>query len=100
MNRKPSFSAAWSCGAGPVSACGNAARGVAAAPKASSCAISLSSRITIQRPSMIAPVHAVITPARISVLPKLNSLTGIPKAIPSKPASKKPIPAIKSAINI
>lgn len=51
------------------------------------------SRTAIQRPSMIAPVQTPITPVRISVLPKLNSLTGIPKPIASRPAKTKPNPA-------
>jgi hypothetical protein len=68
-------------------------------PAPSRRAISFKARTTIQMPSRIAPVQAPMTPVRIRVFPKLNSLTGIPKPIARRPASKKPIPAInKTAI--
>src|SRR5271169_3574562 len=57
-------------------------------------AIPCSSRVTDHNPSMISPVHAATAPARIRVLPKLNSLTGIPKPIATRPANRQPIPAI------
>ena len=43
---------------------------------------------------MIIPVQAATVPVRIKVLPKLNSLTGIPKPIARRPANRQPIPAI------
>src|SRR5258708_39064664 len=55
-----------------------------------------SSRTAVHRPSIIIPVHAAIAPTRIKVLPKLNSLTGIPKAIARMPANSRPIPAINT----
>jgi hypothetical protein len=39
-------------------------------------------------------------PARINVLPKLNSLTGIPKRIARRPANKATVPATIKAIII
>ena len=51
-----------------------------------------SSRTTTARPSMMMPVQAATAPARIRVLPNLNSLTGIPKAIARRPASENANP--------
>jgi len=56
-----------------------------------------SSLTAVQRASMIAPVQTPVTPARISVLPTLNSLFGIPTPIASRPAKTRPIPAINIA---
>jgi len=42
---------------------------------------------------MIAPEQAATTPARIIVLPKLNSLIGIPYTIAARPANSRPVPA-------
>jgi hypothetical protein len=56
-------------------------------------AIPRSSRTTDHNPSITSPVHAALAPARISVLPKLNSFTGIPKPIATSPANRQPIPA-------
>ena len=63
-------------------------------------AIFFNSPTTTQRPNMISPVHAVTAPERIRVLPKLNSLTGIPKPIASRPANKQPIPTTNITIII
>ena len=58
----------------------------AASPRASGTpvpsrrAMFFNSRTVIQSPSMITPVQTPITPAMISVLPVLNSLTAIPYA--------------------
>jgi hypothetical protein len=49
---------------------------------------------------MINPAHAATAPARISVLPKLNSLTGIPNPIAKNPANRQAIPATNIAIII
>ena len=46
------------------------------------------------------PVQTATTPTRIKVLPKPNSLIGIPKAIARKPANTEPIPAISKTIII
>src|ERR1700694_5237611 len=82
-------------GAGPPSAALRAATGSSrGTPGPSRRAIFFSSRTTIHRPSMIIPVHAATAPVTIKVLPKLNSLTGIPKPIARRPANRKPIPAI------
>ena len=59
-----------------------------------------SSRIAIQRAIMIAPEQTPSAPIRISVLPKLNSLTGTPKPIASRPAKTRPIPATNTPIAI
>src|SRR5204863_9291992 len=66
----------------------------------SCCPIFFSSRTALQRPSISAPVKATIAPVRIRVLPKLNSLTGIPKPIATRPANRKQIPPINSAAAI
>ena len=42
---------------------------------------------------MTNPVQAATVPVKIRVLPKLNSLTGIPNPIAARPASKRPMPA-------
>ena len=65
------------CGARRIRACG---------------AMFFSSRPTIQRPSMIMPVQAATAPATISVLPKLNSLTGIPNPIASETGQQQANP--------
>ena len=75
-------------------------RELVATPEPSCRAIFFSSRTTIQRPSIIIPVQATIAPVRIRVLPKLNSLTGIPKPIATRPANRKPIPAINNTATI
>ena len=68
-----------------VAATGSTGR-TAASPRASGTpepsrrAMFFNSRTAIQSPSMITPVQTPITPAMISVLPILNSLTGIPYA--------------------
>ena len=49
--------------------------------------------LAFRRLKIINPAQAVTVPARIRVLPKLNSLTGIPKPTARRPASKQPIPA-------
>ena len=64
-----------------------------ATPAPSSRAIFFSSRTTVQMPSRIIPVHAVIAPARIRVLPKLRS-SWTPKPTVRRPASTRPSPAI------
>src|SRR6478609_3026269 len=68
-----------------------------AAPGPSRWAMIFSSLTAVQRASMIAPVQTPVTPARISVLPTLNSLFGIPTPIASRPAKTRPIPAINIA---
>src|SRR5258708_7790660 len=94
LNRKPPSPGAGGRSA-PAGASGCTAAspcGSAEIPVPSRRATFFSSRTAIQRPSMIAPVQTPITPVRISVLPKLNSLTGIPKPIASRPAKTKPNP--------
>ena len=49
-------------------------------------------------PIKTSPVHATIDPARIIVLPKLNSLIGIPKTTVRRPMQKTTVPPINSAI--
>ncbi|MBV9529745.1 MAG: hypothetical protein JO283_01405 [Bradyrhizobium sp.] len=60
----------------------------------------LNSRSTKASARTIIPLQTATAPARIKVLPKLNSLTGIPSTIASRPDSTAQIPAISKAIII
>ena len=97
-NGKPSLSGAGSRGAGLAAAdrWEVSARDGVASPVPGCSAMFFNSRTTVQRASMIMPVHATIAPARIRVLPKLRS-SSIPKPTVTRPASNMPIPAINSA---
>jgi hypothetical protein len=97
-NGKPSLSAAGSRGAALAAAerWDVSLRDVVATPDPGCSAMFFNSRTTAQRLSIIMPVQAVTTPVTIRVLPKLNSLTGIPNPIPRRPANKMPIPAINT----
>lgn len=93
-NKKPPLSPArWGSGAAETVGCSVESRPI---PGPSRWAIFFNSRTTAHRARMTSPVHAATAPVRINVLPKLNSLTGIPKPIARRPANRQPIPATNS----
>src|SRR5882672_2703226 len=72
----------------------------AAASAPSRRAIFFNSLTAIQRPISSIPVQAAIVPATIRVLPKPNSLIGIPNPIATRPANRKPIPVTNNRTTI
>ncbi len=100
LNRKPSWSGAWSRDeAFAVAGADVPARDSAGTSAPSRRAIFLNSRTTAQRPISIIPEQATIAPARIKVLPRLRS-SSIPKPTVRRPPNSKPIPATNRTIII